>query len=304
MICVICKGTEFQIIQSKIEDYELSIPGQFEYKKCNSCKIIQQDPLPTINQLKSYYPKNYPAFIKSAESRGGIYQFLAQINNWFLKRKLAKFISNPTKVLDIGCGNGEMAKLFIPSSSTEYTGIDFSEEAVQVCFDKGLDVQQGVFLDFNLKPSHFDTIIMNNYIEHVTDPKKEIIKAYKVLTKGGVLFGELPNFKSADRLIFGKYWGGYHIPRHTYQFTPQTISTLLKEGGFKTVKITQEINSGHLAISIQNLLYSTVLKNTSRLKLKSGRAPFFNVLLLMCAPLNLLFCLFGHSGIMRFVAVK
>ena len=80
----------------------------------------------------------------------------------------------------------------------------------------------------------------------------ELQKAKALLQPGGMLFGEAPNFGSVDRPIFGRYWGGNHGPRHTFQFEPDRLYRPLRDAGFKRVVITSELSTGIVAKSIQN----------------------------------------------------
>jgi hypothetical protein len=47
------------------------------------------------------------------------------------------------------------------------------------------------------------------------------------------LIVEVPNFDSYTRRKFGKYWAGYHTPRHTGLYSPKNIEVLLKNSGWQ-----------------------------------------------------------------------
>jgi SAM-dependent methyltransferase len=187
--------------------------------------------------------------------------------------------------------------------ATTFEGVDFNVRAVALARQKGISVFQGLFVAYPGELLSYDAIFMNHYIEHVLDPVAELEKAKALLQSGGILFGEAPNFGSIDRKIFGRYWGGNHVPRHTFQFEPDRLNQLLCDAGFKSVVITSELNSGMVSKSIQNYLQRNVktLRNIPRLKY--GRIKQFDLLLLAAIPLNIVFKLNGKSGVMKFTAV-
>lgn len=304
MTCNVCHSQDFTLSQGRIRDWEFGVEGEYAYQVCNGCGVNMLQPFPTISDLVKAYPDHYPAFVESSKKRGIIYNLLFEMNNMLLRSRLKKMCPNAKRVLDVGCGNGELLLQMKGIGAKELYGIDFNQTAVRICAEKGIKMFHGVFLDYECEEASFDAIIMNNYIEHVLSPVDELKKAARLLRGGGILFGELPNFNSLDRMLFGKYWGGNHVPRHTYQYSPASLNFCLKEAGFTKVKIYQEVNPGHLALSIQNFFQRKVkdLKNNG--SLNSGRASYFSILLLILAPINGLFAFLGKSGTMRFVALK
>ena len=144
---------------------------------------------------------------------------------------------------------------------------------------------------------------MNHYIEHVLDPVADLEKAKALLRFGGVLVGESPNFRSVDRKIFGRYWGGNHVPRHTLQYEPDQLYRLLRDAGFKNIVITSELNTGMVAKSIQNYLQRNVKTLSDNPRLKYGRIKQFDLLLIAAIPLNTVLKLIRKSGVMKFTAV-
>lgn len=70
------------------------------------------------------------------------------------------------------------------------------------------------------------------------------------------------------------------------------------------VKIKNDVNPGSFAISIQNLLQRNPNDLKNNPKIKYGRMKNFNLLLMLCLPLNFIFTLFKRSGVMGFYAIK
>ena len=56
---------------------------------------------------------------------------------------IAKLIKKNSKILDVGCGNGELMKYITENISKDIRGIELSKSNVQKCVEKGLTVIEG-----------------------------------------------------------------------------------------------------------------------------------------------------------------
>ena len=56
---------------------------------------------------------------------------------------IAKLITKNSKILDVGCGNGELMKYITENISKDIRGIELSKSNVQKCVEKGLTVIEG-----------------------------------------------------------------------------------------------------------------------------------------------------------------
>ncbi len=298
-----CSNSSYLTETSQIRDWEFGIGGEYEYRKCLRCRQVQLHPFPTIEELMIAYPENYSSHVPEARARRMLYDILFFLANFGLRRKLQKYIKRGAKVLDVGCGNGEFLLRLKEIGAETLQGIDFSEKAVNLAKNKRINVFQGLFVDFQDEPSSYDAVFMNNYIEHMLNPIAELQKARELIRSGGILVGETPNFGSVDRKLFGRYWGGNHVPRHTFQYDKKQLTTLLLNAGFKEVFITSELNTGTIAASIQNYLQRNIADLRNNPKLKFGRMHGFELLLLAMIPFNIAPFFLGKSGVMKFIAV-
>jgi 2-polyprenyl-3-methyl-5-hydroxy-6-metoxy-1,4-benzoquinol methylase len=298
--CPVCGGAAWESEFSGIRDWEFGTPGRFQYVRCHGCRLVRLDPFPDLEMLKAAYPDDYVAF-SAEKGRGFIYTLMNRVRQARARARLRKLVPEGAKVLDVGCGSGDLLVRLRDMGAREVRGLDFSPTATAICREKDLDVETGTFPDYPETSGDFDAIFMINYIEHVQDPLVELKKAAMLLRPGGILIGELPNFDSLDRVLFRQYWGGNHCPRHTYQFGPTILTSILRTAGFETIDTRQDINPGHLALSIQNWLQRKrdLANNTA---LSFGRSKYLALLILALIPIGVLQALCGASGNMTFTA--
>lgn len=301
--CRVCGGVSNKVETSGIRDWEFGIGGDYEYRRCLRCLQIQLHPFPTVQDMMGAYPDNYNAHTSEARDKSALYNALFSLANLGLRRRLKQHLQTGAKVLDVGCGNGEFLMSVKKLGAITLEGVDFNVRAVALARQKGVNVFRGLFVEYPGELASYDAIFMNHYIEHVLDPVAELKKAKALLRSSGMLFGEAPNFGSVDRKIFGRYWGGNHVPRHTFQFEPDRLYRLLRDAGFKSIVITSELNTGMIAKSIQNYLQRNVKSLSNNSRLKHGRIKQFDLLLLAAIPFNIVLKLIGKSGVMKFTAI-
>lgn len=299
--CRVCGSGGWRLEISGIRDWEYGIDGVFSYHRCNACGVVQIAPFPTIDELVKAYQIDYHGYAEATD-KGLLYWLLFAVNDWLFAKRLRPLVFAGAAVLDLGCGNGAFLDRLRTLGAGSVQGIDFSEQAVQAAARRGVPVFHGVLRDFERPPATYDVIFMNNYLEHTSDPMSDLKKCRGFLKPGGRLVGEVPNFDSLDRRLFGRYWGGNHVPRHTFQFGPPALRALLERAGYTNARTSCELNTAHLALSVQNLLQRNRPDLRRNPALKHGRAAYYGPLLVGALPINLFFAMVGKAGVMKFYA--
>ncbi|WP_379093607.1 class I SAM-dependent methyltransferase [Pedobacter sp. UC225_65] len=147
-------------------------------------------------------------------------------------------------VLDVGCGNGALVKLFVEKGFNAY-GTDASESGIKMAQQFSADRFALQDLSTDELPDKFaqltfDTVTATEVIEHLYDPRKFIQFCKKILMKngGGELILTTPYhgyLKNVMLSLFGKWdshanplWDGGHIKL----WSKSTLTQLLVEQGF------------------------------------------------------------------------
>lgn len=288
------------LVGSNCRDYEYRYPGTFSLFRCSVCELIKLHHVLSQEQLLSAYPAEYHGYNYDGE-HSKIFNFLQALR---LKKRLSFYrhlIPGAANVLDIGCGDGHYLDNLVQITGWTITGIEFKKEIAVRGIKQGRNILVGTFEEIEFHDNYFDLIIMNHLIEHVRDPIKLLEKAKLKLKADGYIIGELPNVESWDFQCFRKFWGGLHVPRHLHNFSPQALRLTAAAAGFDNCRITFNLNTSHWALSVQNLLQSSHFFKTG---LHFGRTWYYNFLLVVFIPLNIVAKIFKKTGIMNFVIKK
>jgi 2-polyprenyl-3-methyl-5-hydroxy-6-metoxy-1,4-benzoquinol methylase len=154
--------------------------------------------------------------------------------------------------LDVGCGNGHLLAVAKTLGWNVY-GTEFTDEAVAICRNKGISMQQGELDLTHYQAGSFDVITFIEVIEHINSPIRELSFFHSLLKKGGALYITTPNFNSVSRYILGEKWKIIEYPEHLCYYTPKTLNAILEDQGFEKVEmITSGISFRRLSKSIKN----------------------------------------------------
>lgn len=108
-------------------------------------------------------------------------------------RIIAEMVEDRARVLDIGCGNGELLMLLQQERSADARGIELSQAGVNLCVAKGLSVIQGdADRDLVSYPDRaFDYAILSQTIQATRNPKHVLTELLRISEHVIVSF---PNF--------------------------------------------------------------------------------------------------------------
>ena len=106
---------------------------------------------------------------------------------------IASWIETRTRVIDLGCGEGNLLKYLITRKQVIGTGIERNEAKVADCIAKGLSVLQGDINEevLDYPDNTFDYVILSQTLQQVYEPATLIRSMLRVGKKGIVSF---PNF--------------------------------------------------------------------------------------------------------------
>jgi hypothetical protein len=74
------------------------------------------------------------------------------------------------------------------------------------------------------------------------------------LAPGGLLVLEVPNAGGLGASLFGAAWSGLELPRHLWQFTPQTLAALVRRAGGDVAFIRHQAKPRYYLWSLRHWL--------------------------------------------------
>jgi SAM-dependent methyltransferase len=113
------------------------------------------------------------------------------------------------RVLEVGCGSGELGRL-LKGRGHRVTGIELVPEMAERA-RRRLDcvVTADVERDgFPFPPASFDALIFADVLEHLVDPWRVLREAVALLAEDGVVVASIPNVQNIDvlrRLLRGRW---------------------------------------------------------------------------------------------------
>ncbi len=296
--CPACYSQEFKPLEYDVPDYEYSVPYIPSLLRCEHCGLIRQKSLPDYNNLGSFYPDDYLVYNKSFKAASNaLYSKLKNKLYSMKAKKVAKYIGRTGNILDIGCANGafllsmkQFGDYGLYGLDIKNTGMNFKENSI--------DFKEGFLEELEYPVNFFDAVIIDNVLEHVPDPVLFMKKVITVLKPGGYIFGTTPNFRSLDRFVFQKYWGGFHMPRHIYVFNANNLEMFMTNMGISKTNFPITANAADWAVSVQNFMRR---KHNNQGKYK--RAAYFAVVAMILAPVAFLTSIFKLNGVMDFICL-
>ena len=141
-----------------------------------------------------------------------------------------------SKLLDVGCGNGEFLAL-AQALGFDAIGLEPDQQAARVARAGGHDVRQGLLPDPDFEETGFAHLTFNHVLEHLHDPRGALLQCLRLLLPGGRIWLSQPNLGSIGLKKFGANWRGLEAPRHLSLYDFQSISQLLMSVGFERVEL-------------------------------------------------------------------
>jgi 2-polyprenyl-3-methyl-5-hydroxy-6-metoxy-1,4-benzoquinol methylase len=134
-------------------------------------------------------------------------------------------------LLDVGCGSGAFMRR-MGNLGWRVEGVDFDPGAVAFAQSCGCKALCGSVEDMCYPSNHFDVVVMNHVIEHLSDPISSLKECFRILRPGGKIAVATPNVQSLGHKCFGRSWRGLEPPRHLYLFGFCSLDRLLLAAGF------------------------------------------------------------------------
>lgn len=253
--CDLCGGSSFRPLP-----FYYAFEGQrLQGTQCQNCDLIFLDPQPTPAQLERLYGKEYftarPNYDRTQQDvkfieEGEQVDFSQPKPDKFVDYMRATYPGRTFRYLEVGCGPGYTLKS-LQSLGWETHGLEISAHAADFARRKlGLPVVTGnIETTEDFHENQFDLAYMGDVLEHLLSPSAVLAKFGRILAPGGLLVLALPSVLNLPTVRLG--FAAYGLlgkarkmdipPYHLYEFTPATITKLLKKQGFEVVELLNPV---------------------------------------------------------------
>lgn len=121
-------------------------------------------------------------------------------------RTISSLIATGSKVLDVGCGDGELLQLLQSTRNVEGRGVELSQRGVNQCVSRGLSVIQGdADTDLVYYPDKgFDYVVLSQTLQATRNPREVLEHMVRIGTYAIV---SIPNF-GYWRVRLSLLWNG------------------------------------------------------------------------------------------------
>ena len=172
---------------------------------------------------------------------------------------IASWIEPDSRVLDLGCGEGDLLEFLKKSKNVSGTGIENDPHKVGQCIEKGLTVLQG---DINTEIADypdglFDYVVLSQTLQQVYEPERLILSMLRIGSKGVVSFPNFSHWQVRSQILLTGYAPVTHQLPYQWYDTPNIRVITLKDFrrfarqvGFRILREN--------AISVQNRKGKTV----------------------------------------------
>jgi SAM-dependent methyltransferase len=260
-VCPVCDEKALDCTSEiLLGDRRKGLSGDWRLVECDSCGVISMMPLPTDEQLASYYGAySQDDKVDLSQGAGSRYPKLRKLFHRLSGDVDPRdFVCVPAgaRVLDYGCGHAAYLSDF-HHRGVAISGAEIAEYAVEACRNHGYDVHK--VDDFSHIPFHegeFDVIYLMQVFEHLRSPHNFLKELARILKSGGMLYLAVPNAASIWRKVFGHNWvSGWFAPFHLFHYTRDTLEKLARQHGFELIDTWSRTPESWFRLNLKALLY-------------------------------------------------
>jgi SAM-dependent methyltransferase len=235
--------------------------GPFTVLECRSCRYGVTDPQFRGAELDHFYGTVYAEsfYGHSASSRGGLlerardrFRVLAARRR-YAGRPYAVAGRPPGRVLDVGCGGGELLAHYAALGWQTF-GIDPAAPAAAAARRRGASVHEGTLADQPWPAESFELITFSHSLEHIAEPLLALASARALLAPGGLVVITLPNWRCWQRFLFANRWFHLDLPRHLQHFSTRALTRTADALELEVVELGTDSTIISVAYSLHYLI--------------------------------------------------
>lgn len=238
--CPLCKNNDCETMHKK---GMFDIPVNLSI--CKKCGFVYLNPRWREKYYYFFYKKLYDLyFVRTTNCKSERTRYSEIFNRI---RKITSFTKNKEiNILDIGAGMGS-GLLFLGSkyNNSNLFAIESSKKGLHNFKKNNIKkISANVDSDWEKIKYKFDLIVMRHVLEHLLHPQKTLSKIHRALSDNGYFYIAIPNFNCSESIITRNFFRVVH----TLYFSKKNLSFILKNNGFRIIKIINKTDGEIYAI--------------------------------------------------------
>jgi SAM-dependent methyltransferase len=215
-------------------------PDNLPVAHCNTCSIWYVCRIPPAACIQEFYNHYWHEFRPRPMGHGEAQRMLRSAPYGYRKDVRIQRLRALTgdlrgrRLIDIGCGLGQFL-LLAREAGASVVGQEISPEACSFIRDYlQLTVHEGPLECCSKNMERADMIVLNDVVEHPTQPLQLFRAAYEILNDGGLLMIWTPNGGAAGATTkTAREWVGFRVDlEHLQYFSTSTIISLAAQHGW------------------------------------------------------------------------
>ncbi|MBU1179640.1 class I SAM-dependent methyltransferase [Patescibacteria group bacterium] len=238
--CILCGKNKFATVNKKGILKKGGPVLKFNNIICKNCGLVFMCPQPKEDDYREIYKKYEKS--RYAHENEDKTRMTAQNDVGREKAKeihnfLKEYLNSESKILDIGCGFGQISNHFKNTFKYNISAIEPSAVLSKIVREKfGVNVFCGSFDDFYEENTEkFNLLVMQHVFEHFIDPIKKLSQFKNLFLPNGVVYIEIPDVAS-----FKKPVNQFFDYMHPFSYSPKTFKELVYKNGYKIIKVNKE----------------------------------------------------------------
>ncbi len=218
--CLVCGGTHAK---------QRFVQRGYPVLRCADCGLEFVAPTPSPSELADYYDRGYavPLELYAAASERNAAR-IADLERWSPARG---------RLLELGASYGHSLAA-ARDRGWDVVGVELSPTASTYARTHfGLTVLNCDLADARLADASFDAVIGWHVLEHVRNPRDQLLRLASLLKPAGVLGLRVPNVASFGARVAGQWWPWMCPPAHLWFFSSATLPRLLQDCGFDVKEV-------------------------------------------------------------------
>ena len=255
--CRICENTEGNRVHAARE-MMFGTRDSFDYIECGKCGTVQ---ILDVPDLAPYYPDNYLSFESGVPVGKTFARRIAArfAGKYFITGKslFGKFVvkmrpgvaeffphslrdsplslHRDSRILDFGCGNGQLLQSLHYFGFTNLTGADAFIKN-DIFYPTGVNIYRRRLDQFE---GPFDLTMLHHSFEHLENPLDSLGQIRRLLGDDGFGLVRIPVVSFAWEK-YGVNWVQMDPPRHLFLYTEIGFRALAEDAGLEVVRVTYD----------------------------------------------------------------